>query len=109
MVLFQKAQAAASALDIEPSSVSESAERPGYFGLDDSDIEEWLESSSNASLHALAVLQSPSAVKLLMACVHRGPRTGPCGDACRVVPPNRYFSPPGQHLTMQAHDQLWSP
>ena len=89
MVLIQAAQTGASAADTEPSAVSESAERPGYFGLDDSDIEEWLESSSNASLHALAVPQSLSAVKLLTACVYRGPRTGPSGDACRVVPPNR--------------------
>ena len=82
MLLFQKTQAAASAQDIEPPPVSESAEeRPGYFGLDDSDIEEWLESSSNASLHALAVPQSPSAVKLLTDCVNRGPRSSSCGDA----------------------------
>ena len=69
------------ALEAEP--------QPGYFGLDDSDIEEWLESSSNGSLHALAVAQTPSAVKLLTASVFRGPRCAPSGDACRVVPPNR--------------------
>ena len=75
----------ASLLQIDP----ESAERPGYFGLDDSDIEEWLESSSNGSVRALAVPHQPSTVKLLTASVWRGPRTRPCGDACRVVPPNR--------------------
>ncbi len=89
MVLVQGAPAGASAPEAEPAAASEAAEQPGYFGLDDSDIEEWLESSSNASLHALAVPQSPSTVKLLTACVYRGPRTGPSGDACRVVPPNR--------------------
>lgn len=89
LVLIQAAQTGASAVDVELSAVSESAEQPGYFGLDDSDIEEWLESSSNASLHALALPQTPSAVKLLTACVYRGPRIGPSGDACRVVPPNR--------------------
>ena len=87
--MVQGAPAGASAPEAEPAAVSETAEQPGYFGLDDSDMEEWLESSSNASLHALAVPQSPAAVKLLMACVYKGPRTGPSGDACRVVPPNR--------------------
>ncbi len=89
MVLIQGGHAAASAPEAEPAAVAEAAEQPGYFGLDDSDMEEWLESSSNASVHALAVPQSPSAVKLLMACVYKGPRTSATGDACRVVPPNR--------------------
>lgn len=78
---------AAAAVKAEPS---DAGERPTYFGLDDSDIEEWLESSSNGSVHALAVApQTPTAVKLLTASIFRGPRTSPSGDACRVVPPNR--------------------
>ena len=89
VALLQGAHAGALSQEPEPSTVSEGAEQPGCFGLDDSDLEEWLESSSNASVHALAVPQSPSAVKLLTASVFRGPRTGSSGDACRVVPPSR--------------------
>ena len=75
-------------MEAEPSE--QPSEQPAYFGLDDSDIEEWLESSSNGSVHALTMAQAPSAVKLLTASVWRGPRTaGPSGDACRVVPPSR--------------------
>jgi hypothetical protein len=69
---------------------SDPGEKPGYFGLDDSDIEEWLESSSNDSVNALAVaLERRTAVKLLTTSIFRGPRTSPSGDACRVVPPSR--------------------
>ena len=86
--LTQGASADLAAMETEPSE--QPAEQPAYFGLDDSDIEEWLESSSNGSVHALSMAQAPSAVKLLTASVWRGPRTAvPSGDACRVVPPSR--------------------
>ncbi len=89
--LTQVAAANLAAMEAEPSE--QPAEQPAYFGLDESDIEEWLESSSNGSVHALTMAQAPSAVKLLTASVWRGPRTAvPSGDACRVVPPSR--SPP---------------
>ena len=88
--LTQVASAGLAAMEAEPSE--QPSEQPAYFGLDDSDIEEWLESSSNGSVHALTVAQAPSAVKLLTASVWRGPRiAGLSGDACRVVPPSRSF------------------
>ena len=76
---------------IEPgsSSGSEDEEKPGYFGLDDSDMDEWLESSSEGSLRALAVARPPQLSRVLTATVWRGARESPGGDACRPVPPNR--------------------
>ena len=86
--LMQVAPAGLAAMQAEPSE--QPVEQPAYFGLDDSDIEEWLESSSNGSVYALTTAQAPSAVKLLTASVWRGPRTSNAsGDACRVVPPSR--------------------
>lgn len=65
--------------------------KPGYFGLDDSDMDEWLETSTEGSVRALALAQPPKLSKVLTATVWRGPREGPSGDACRPVPPNRCF------------------
>ena len=67
----------------------EDDDKPGYFGLDDSDMDEWLETSTEGSIRALAVAQPPKLSKVLTATVWRGPREGPSGDACRPVPPNR--------------------
>jgi hypothetical protein len=63
---------------------------PAYFGLDDSDLEEWLESSSESAVAGtLALPKQPKATKVLTALVYRGAREGPSGDACRQVPPSR--------------------
>ena len=66
-------------------------QRPAYFGLDDSDLEEWLESSSEEGdvAGALSIPKPPRPTKVLTALVYRGAREGPSGDACRQVPPNR--------------------
>lgn len=78
---------AMTAIDPGSSSGSEDEEKPGYFGLDDSDMDEWLESSSEGSLKALAVAQPPQLSRVLTATVWRGARESPGGDACRPVPP----------------------
>lgn len=84
---------AMTAVEQDSSSASDDEEeKAGYFGLDDSDMDEWLESSSAESVKALAVARGPAVSKVLTATVWRGPREGPSGDACRLVPPNRFYS-----------------
>lgn len=88
--ILQGEPAAIVAAEPESSSGSdEEEEKPGYIGLDDSDMEEWLESSSEGSVRALTVAKPPELAKMLTATVWRGARESPGGDACRTVPPNR--------------------
>ena len=88
--LAMAAPEASSASDEEEDD-DEQEQGPGYYGLDDSDLEEWLESSAATSA-AGARLGAPRPDRLtlaLTATVQRGAREGPGGDACRLVPPNR--------------------
>ena len=78
-------------------SVEEEEQGPAYYGLDDSDLEEWLESSAATSVAgALGAPQLPKLTVAVTAIVQRGAREGPGGDACRQVPPNRWVPPPKQ-------------
>ncbi|KAK9803997.1 hypothetical protein WJX72_011444 [[Myrmecia] bisecta] len=75
------------------------------FGLEDSDWDEFLESeTSSEGLQVLpAVLPAkPKALPLITAVVWRGPEEQLCGDACRLVPPNRWEVDTGWH----EHGQL---
>jgi hypothetical protein len=77
---------------MEAAPLSDDEGKPGYFGLDDSDMDEWLESSSAGSIRALALPRGPAVSTVLTATLWRGPREGQDGDACRLVSPNRFAS-----------------
>lgn len=61
------------------------------FGLDDSDLDEFLESSDDEPQPLLIAptLKAPAPQSLLTAVVWRGPKDTPSGDASRTVPCNR--------------------
>ena len=62
----------------------------GVYGLDDSDFDEFLESSSSEAV--AAVLQPalpPPLTKFIAATVFRGPKEGASLAASRLVPSNR--------------------
>ncbi len=67
------------------------------YGLDDSDFDEFLESSSQdetelpllAQPTAPAVPTGPTFQVLLTSTAQRGPAAGASGDACVTVPPSR--------------------
>ena len=62
----------------------------GGYGLDESDFEEFLASSSSESVAAgLQPSLPPPLVKFVAATVFKGPREGACGDASRLVPASR--------------------
>lgn len=64
------------------------------FGLDDSDIEDLLESSSSeedvpAPLHGLSALPIIPTIRAVTAIAAREAQQPTCGDASRGVPANR--------------------
>ncbi len=63
------------------------------YGLDDSDFEEFLDSSSDEELEVikrqLSVKTAPPALIAVTACAAREALLAACGDASRLVPPNR--------------------
>ena len=62
----------------------------GYYGLDDSDFDEFLASSSSEAVAAgLQLSLPPPLIKFVAATVSKGPREGPSADASRLVPANR--------------------
>lgn len=64
------------------------------FGLDDSDLEDLIESSTSEDDAAalpigVSAPQSIPSLRVLTATARREPLQGLKGDACRAVPPNR--------------------
>ena len=65
----------------------------GGYGLDDSDFDEFLASSSSEAVAAgLQPPALPPLIKFVAATVFRGPQEAPSRDACRLVPSNRWDS-----------------
>ncbi len=66
------------------------------YGLEDSDFDEFLESSSEDEIELplappppAAAPAGPALTVLLTSTAQRQPAVGPSGDACVIVPPSR--------------------